>query len=181
MKAIVMQWLAIIGLCVLACITYGIVHDQVTARICVEYFTIGHPQIVPTADPTILGIVWGIVATWWVGVLLGMPLAAASRLGSRPVRSAWSLVRPVANLLGCCAVLALLAGTTGHLLAANGAVWLTGSWSTAVPADRHVLFLTNLWAHNASYAGGFVGGIVLIVRVWRSRGQKLTSKASVRS
>ncbi|MFO0941023.1 MAG: hypothetical protein U0930_09660 [Pirellulales bacterium] len=36
-------------------------HDQITARICIEYFTIGHPRIIPTDDPTILGIVWGIV------------------------------------------------------------------------------------------------------------------------
>jgi hypothetical protein len=49
-----MQWLAIVTLTILACITYGIIHDQVTARICLEYFTIGHPQIVPTDDPTVL-------------------------------------------------------------------------------------------------------------------------------
>ena len=46
-----MQWLAIVLLSVLTCVTYGIVHDQITARICVEYFTIGHPPVFDTDDP----------------------------------------------------------------------------------------------------------------------------------
>ena len=29
----------------LAAIVYGIVHDQVTAHLCVEYFTIAHPPV----------------------------------------------------------------------------------------------------------------------------------------
>jgi len=32
-----MQFLRIVVACVLAAIAYGIVHDQVTARVCVEY------------------------------------------------------------------------------------------------------------------------------------------------
>lgn len=87
-----MQFLAIIILSIFACITYGVVHDQITARICVEYFTIGHPQIIPTNDPTILGLVWGIIATWWAGAILGVPLAVIARIGPRPKRTASSLI-----------------------------------------------------------------------------------------
>jgi hypothetical protein len=83
-----MQWLAIVALSILACVAYGIMHDQVTARICVEYFTIGHPPVFGTESPTLLGIGWGIIATWWVGVILGVPLATAARIGGRPQRSA---------------------------------------------------------------------------------------------
>jgi hypothetical protein len=61
-----MQWLAIVALTILACMTYGIIHDQVTAPICVESFTIGNPQIVPIDDPTVLDLLWGVIATWWV-------------------------------------------------------------------------------------------------------------------
>ena len=50
-----MQWITIVLLSVLTCVTYGVVHDQITARICVEYFTIGHPQVFDTDDPTLLG------------------------------------------------------------------------------------------------------------------------------
>ena len=71
-----MESLKIILMAVAAAVLYGIMHDQITARVCVEYFTIGHPQlfVFPTDDPTLLGIGWGIVATWWVGLPLGIAL-----------------------------------------------------------------------------------------------------------
>ncbi len=168
-----MQWLAIIVLSILACVTYGIVHDQVTARICIEYFTIGHSQatIVPVDDPTVVGFIWGILATWWVGVILGVPLATVARSGSRPPKTVRSLIRPVAVLLGCNALLAVLVGCVGYLAASRGWIQLVGHIAERVPPEKHTVFLTDLWAHNASYAGGIVGGIVLMVRVWRSRGR----------
>lgn len=48
-----MESLKIILLYILAAIVYGICHDQVTARVCVEYFTIGHPPIFHTDSPTL--------------------------------------------------------------------------------------------------------------------------------
>lgn len=166
-----MQWIAIVIVSILACVTYGIIHDQITARICIEYFTIGHPQIVPTEDPTILGIVWGIVASWWVGVILGVPLATSARIGTRPKETAGSLARPIAILFACSAVLAVLAGFMGYVAASMGWVWLVGPIAENVPQEKHILFLVDLWAHGASYFGGFIGGLILIVWVWRSRHQ----------
>ena len=164
-----MQWLAIVTLSVLTCVTYGVVHDQVTARICVEYFTIGHPPVVPSDDPTILGCVWGVIATWWVGVLLGVPLATAARYGARPKRSVGSLVRPMLILLVCNGLFATVAGLVGYIAAASGWVRLLGRLANAVPADKHVAFLTDLWTHNASYVGGLIGGVSLMLWVWRWR------------
>jgi hypothetical protein len=166
-----MQFLAIILFCVGAAVVYGILHDQVTARVCVEYFTIGHPPIFPTEDPTLLGIGWGILATWWVGALLGVPLAVVARAGSRPPRTAASLILPVVLLLvvtGCCA---LVGGLVGWVLASNGVVFLLEPLASLVPREKHVAFLADLWAHLASYVAGFVGGIVLMVLVWRARGR----------
>ena len=71
--------------------------------LCVEYFTLGHPPVFPTMSPTLLGIGWGIIATWWVGLLLGIPLALAARAGGRPKREVRSLVRPVLTLLAAMA------------------------------------------------------------------------------
>jgi len=164
--------LAIVLVCVLAAVLYGIAHDQVTARVCVEYFTIGHPPVFDTEDPTLLGIGWGIIATWWVGVLLGVPLAVAARAGSRPRRSVDSLVRPIARLLAVMAASALVAGVAGWLLARSGVVVLLGPIARRLPPDRHVPFIAALWAHSTSYLVGFVGGMTLIVLVWRSRGRR---------
>lgn len=164
-----MKWAAILLMCVAACVFYGIVHDQITARICVEYFTIGHPPIFGTDDPTLLGLGWGVIATWWVGVLLGIPLASACRFGCWPKREPKSLLRPLFILMACSFALALLAGLAGWIAAANGWVFLVGLLADRVPVDRHVPFLIDLWAHNASYLAGFVGGIVLIVTVLLGR------------
>jgi hypothetical protein len=166
-----MQALAIIVLCTCTAIVYGILQDQVTARVCVEYFTIGHPRIFATESPTLLAVGWGVVATWWVGLLLGVGLALAARTGEWPKRDVRSLVKPLAILMGITAAFALLAGVVGYLLADAGAVILLEPLASRVPAEKHVAFLTDLWAHLASYLVGGVGGIVVIVRVWRSRGR----------
>jgi hypothetical protein len=160
---------AIILLSVAAAVTYGILHDQVTARICVEYFTIGHPPVFGTDDPTLLGLGWGVIATWWVGLLLGIPLALAARVGKRPKRTARQLIRPLAVMLACVAALATVAGCAGYLAARRGWIALVDPLASQVPADRHVPFLADLCTHLASYAGAFLGGILLCIVTYRRR------------
>jgi len=98
-------------------------------------------------------------------------LAVVARAGSRSKRSVRSLVRPVACLLVVMAACALAAGVVGWLLASSGAVVLVGPLAREVPADRHVPFLADMWAHSASYLVGLAGGMVVLVLVWRSRGR----------
>lgn len=167
-----MHFLAIVLMCIVAAIGYGIAHDQITARVCVEYFTIGHPPVFGTDDPTLLGLGWGVIATWWVGLILGVPLAVAARVGKRPKKTGRQLTRPVAVLLGETAVGAAAAGAIGWLAARAGLVTLIEPMATRVPADKHVAFLADLWAHSASYLIGTIGGVATIVRVWRTRGKQ---------
>ena len=164
-----MQTAKIILLSIAAAVVYGIVHDQITARICVEYFTIGHPDIFGTDSPTLLGLGWGVVATWWAGVLVGFPLAFASRLGSAPKRSARSLLIPIAKLLGVMAGCAVVAGLVGFCLATRGHILLDDRLARLIPPEKHRYFLADLWAHNASYLSGFVGGLLLAANIWRTR------------
>ena len=105
-----MASLKIIALGLCAAVGYGILHDQVTARICVEYFTVGHPRIIASDSPTLLGLVWGVVATWWVGLPLGAMLALAARAGSLPKLDALDLRASVLILVGVMAICAALAG-----------------------------------------------------------------------
>lgn len=170
-----MKSLGIVLMCIAAAAVYGVAHNQVSARVCVEYFTIGHPPIFRTDDPTLLGVGWGVLATWWVGLLLGVGLAIVARAGYRPQRSLGSLVGPVAVLLVAMAVSAAAAGMIGWMLASRGTVFLIGAIAANVPADKHVPFVADLWAHSASYLVGFLGGIVVMVRVWRSRSSNFNS------
>jgi hypothetical protein len=166
-----MNGFAIVVLCVLIACGYGIMHDQVTARLCIEYFTIGHPPLfsVPVDSPTLIGFAWGVIATWWVGLGLGIPLAAAARLGARPKRSARSLVLPLLTLAAIACLLAIAAGGIGYKLGVSNVVVLHEPLASDVEADKHPAFIANLFAHNMSYFVGTVGGIVLIAMTWRSR------------
>jgi hypothetical protein len=164
-----MQALGIVLVSILAAVVYGIVHDQVTARVCVEYFTIGHPPVFATDNPTLLGIGWGIIATWWVGAMLGVPLAIVARAGRFPKRDVKSLIRPIAILMTVNAICAALAGTIGYVAAKRGWLRLPDFVAISVPTDKQVPFMADLWAHNSSYAISFIGGMIVVAFVWRSR------------
>ena len=148
---------------------YGIAHDQVTARVCLEYFTVGHPPIFNTTSPTLLALGWGVVATWWVGLPLGLTLATAARVGRRPKFGVRSLVRPVGILLVIMGASALTFGLVGAALAARGSISLWEPLASRVPRSAHVRFLADLWAHNASYFVGFFGGLGVAGWVWVQR------------
>lgn len=152
-----------------ACVAYGIVHDQITARICAEYFTVFHPPVFGTDNPTVLGLGWGILATWWVGLFLGIPLAIVCRMGSLPKRSASDLVRPIGALMLVTGCAAAAGGLIGFVAATQDWIRLTGPLAAQIPSQKHVPFLVNLWTHNTSYCVGFLGGLVLISVIWRSR------------
>ena len=160
-----MESLKIILLCIVAAIVYGVLHDQVTARVCVEYFTIGHPPVFHTDSPTLLAFGWGVVATWWMGLILSIPAVLASRIGSWPKLAAVHLVRPIGHLLIVMAVSSLLAGIAGYFTARAGGAWLVGSLALRIPAAKHVTFVADLWAHSAAYGVGFFGGLVVCGRI----------------
>ena len=159
-----MESLKIVLASVLAAILYGVVHDQFTARICLEYFTVWHPPVFHTHSVTLLALGWGVIATWWMGALLGVPLAIVARAGSRPKLNVRDLARPIGFLLLAMAVIALASGLAGFY-------WgrLDQSVAAFLPQDMHQRFLADAWAHTASYASGLVGGLALCAVAYRER------------
>jgi hypothetical protein len=166
-----MKSLKIILLCILSAIAYGILFDQVTARICVEYFTVGHPPIFNTTSPTLLAVGWGVVATWWVGLILGILAALASRCGSLPKFDAIHLVRPIGILLAIMAITSLAAGLIGYQIATIGGLTLSNSFAIRIPREHHPLFFADAFAHLAAYGVGGLGGMLLCIWVWFRRRQ----------
>lgn len=152
-----------------AAILYGLIHDQITAHLAVEYFSVEHPPVLGgLTDPFLLGLVWGVLATWWVGLLLGIPLAVSARISPNrlPPLHARDLVRPIGILLVCMAVCAFLAGLTGWANALSGKPPHT--LRPALSAVR--------WAHNASYISGICGGFVLCAATFRRRLRLLSAE-----
>jgi hypothetical protein len=164
-----MEFAKIVLLSIAAAVCYGILHDQVTARICVEYFTVFHPPVFPTDDPTLLALGWGVIATWWLGAFLGVVLAVSARTGQRRKVTAGELVRPVLRLLAVMALSALLFGTTSYVLTRRGMIAPPVWVQEVLPQRSYCAFMADWWAHNASYAAATLGGIVLCVMTYRKR------------
>lgn len=172
-----MRSLEIVLLGLGAAIGYGIVHDQITARVCVEYFTIGHPRIIDSESPTLLGLAWGVVATWWVGLPLGAMLAVAARAGARPpldARDLWTSVMALVVVMGICAA---VAGFVGYEFTRKGRNAFPEDWAGAIPPEKQATFIGDLWAHTASYDVGIIGGAVVCVITWWRR-SRLASRAA---
>lgn len=154
------KFFLIILMCIAAAVVYGIVHDQATVRISREYFTVFHKDV-GISSPTLLGLYWGVLATWWVGAGLGVLVAGVSRLGGGPKVEPAEVLFPLVYLMLFTMVVAILAGIAGGIAGSNGWVFVTGDLREAIPAGRHTAFLINLWAHTASYGAGAIGGVFL--------------------
>ncbi|MFZ0921648.1 MAG: hypothetical protein WA020_01180, partial [Candidatus Acidiferrales bacterium] len=149
--------LKIILLAMVAAIGYGIVHDQITIRVCPEYFTVAHPHIFRTGSLTLIALGWGVVATWRAGLAAGIALALAARTGS-PEKFTWRrLVRPVLVLLLVMGASATLAGFMGHWMASTGRISSVQAWGSMLPVNEQAAFMADVFAHAFSYLVGGVG------------------------
>jgi hypothetical protein len=159
-----MQFLAIVLMSVAAAILYGVVHDQITIRVCLEYFTVFHPTILDDPSPTVLAAAWGVIATWWVGLPLGVLLAVAARRGAAPKRTAAELWPGLARLLLLMGSAAAIACAAGFLAHRQGWVEIPQAWASWIAPERHANFMAAWWAHNTSYGFAAIGGLWLVGR-----------------
>lgn len=178
----------IIGLGAASTIAYGIVHDQVTARICPEYFTKGfHERMmnnwqgVPLLDtcrellikhkdsPTIVAGIWGVVATWWVGIPLGVALALSARAGSLPKLKAKDLWGKILKSLMITGASSFVAGLIGYGLVKNDLVQLNASGVQGVPENKMAVFGADAFAHWAAYNVGALTALGLCLAILKER------------
>jgi hypothetical protein len=160
-------------MCVGLSIVYGVLHDQLTARAYLPYFTEWEPHAsmmqLNTNDPTWVGLAWGFAATWWVGLILGLPLALVSTSGSDNWWTWRRLTGYLSGLLVCVGGLAAL----GYLMSLANHLKVDPSLpGSAVPSGDTTsleLFTAVLVAHNISYIGGAAAGVVMIWMIFRIR------------
>jgi hypothetical protein len=163
-----LPFLRIVGCCMAVMIGYGIVQDQVTARLCPEYFTLGHPPIEGLTDPTLLGISWGFLGSWWGGLVLGLALAVCMRSGAAPPLPLNQFVWPLCLMLGGMAAVTTLGGIGTYYNAKLLGVSLGEPWASQIPPERHRGMLVVANAHFGTYGSGVVGGIAVCAwAVWK--------------
>lgn len=147
---------------------YAILNDLVTAHLCVEYFTVGHPDI-GLSEPIPLAFAWGFLASWWVALPAAVVLALAAAGGARPFVG-WPRVRRFLLTAGLAtAGLSAAAGLTGYLLARAGEIRLVGTLAENVPVEKHALFLADLWIHLTAYACAVLAVGLGAWALWRAR------------
>ena len=168
-----MHKLRIILICTLAAMAYGVLHDQITARICLEYFTIAHPPLFQTTSVTKLALCWGAAATAGIGLAFGAVLALVSQSAGSPPVPAGKLVPRIGRLLAAMGISALVAGCAGFYLSRWALIPFPAGLAEVIPAARHDRFIAVWFAHLASYLIGFTGSALLIGRVWKERGKPL--------
>jgi hypothetical protein len=163
----------IILLSIFAACSYGVVHDQITARLCIEYFTIAHPPLFHTTSPTLLALCWGVTSTAGIGAILGVVLAFVSQSRGKPPCSVAQLGRSILVLLIIMAAGAFSAGIAGHQLSHWGFISIPAPAPlvAAIPAHRHDRFMAVWFAHCASYLIGLSGAALLCFRIWQIRGR----------
>lgn len=164
-------WL-VLSAAVLAAV-FGALHDQLSYTVSAEYFTrFKFIQFafwgVDTMPPRLGAAVVGIIATWWVGLLAGIIVAAAGFRHRHPTamrRATWRAYRVLAS----CAVAAGLAGLVlGWLVfGPNEHAPYVDWWRPAGLVSPRRFYAVGMM-HNGSYLGGVVGTVAALVSQWQS-------------
>ncbi len=169
LKTSLMQTAKIILLSTCAATGYGIIHDQITARVCIEYFSVAHPALFHTQSPSLIAFGWGVVATFWIGLTFGCLLARASQSEGLPPIPISKLAKLIFVLLGTMALAATLAGIVGFELSHHSLISMPSPWVRTIPLSQDDRFMAVWFPHGASYLLGIVGGTFLILRIWNQR------------
>ena len=142
-------------------IAYGIVHDMVTAHVCVEYFTVFHPHLVNSNSPIVMALLWGVLATFWFGAGAGALLGIAALQDGCPrshPRSSCAGAQIALVVVFCLAMSALV----GVYEFAQTAPDKTPDW------DYRSRLISVGVTHAFSYAASTVAAFVVAVRImWR--------------
>ncbi len=157
---------------------YAAIQDQVSARLCPEYFTHFHNPIPGLTDPTLLGIVWGFLGAWWGGALFGYFVGIAGTIGKAPPLTLRQMVKPMlVTVLAVAGVTALVGGAVAIYADQLGVEidpWKAGP----VPKERQRALLVVCCYHLAAYASAVVASVACCVWVARARRTAMYSAPS---
>ncbi len=173
-----------INLAMVAAVLYGILNDQVTITLSPEYFTVFKRQQfgllleamgLMDAPPRLQAMAIGTAATWWFGLFLGVIVSLFGTLGRAPSLTTRGFIRVIGLVLAVAAMISVLFGAAGYVLAPRipgfGTASIVENWPFlhGIREQRRA-FAVGFW-HDEAYLGGVVGTVVacVYVRRWRRR------------
>ncbi len=148
---------------------YGMLMDQVSVRLCPEYFTVLHNPIPGLTDPTLLGMAWGFLGAAGGGVAMGYAAGLTATVGRKPPLATRELIRPMLLLVAGTATMTALTGAIVAIHAATFEIHLDPLFQKRIPVERHRALFTVACYHAAAYASAILGSVVLLVWIRRER------------
>jgi hypothetical protein len=146
-------------------IAYGVMLDQITIRVCPEYFTVARAPIFRSDSPILMAFGWGLKDMWWDGLAAGILFALAARAGF-PEKLTWRrFVRPALVLLLIVAASALLAGVAGYWMSSAGEIPSVQAWGLMLSVVEQRAFMADVFAHAISYLVGGAGSVIIALAV----------------
>jgi hypothetical protein len=156
MKRLALLPVALAFACIVAG-AYGAIHDQISYTVAPSYyhdFKFTQFAIAPTLHNRLGASIVGWNATWWMGLLIGLPIYIAGlfirengEFCRQYIRAA-ILVVSTALLIGLAALAIAFVSIDEHHLP---------TWMVGRPVRDPVAFARAGTMHNYSYIGGFVG------------------------
>ncbi len=145
--------------CVLLTVCLGIALDLVTANVAVTYFTVHHPHVIDSESPWAMALLWGVIASWWFGLIGGCLLAIINWFRAAPVGLILRKVAIACAVLWGCfmAILATIYSIGGLVpLAKRGPGFEDDRRLTAVAVT-----------HMGEYVLGGIVIVILMIWLWR--------------
>ena len=131
----------------LLAVAFGLLHDLFSSAMCKEYFTVHHPKIIESDHWLAMALLWGVIATWWVGTVGGAFLAVCTQVGRAPAVDAGTVVSLAAK---CAAAVLLLAPLTWLAVYAFGLNVLKSNHGTRT-TEHDVRLMASAIMHAQSY------------------------------
>jgi hypothetical protein len=154
----------VLGSTGLACLL-GVCLDLITANVAVEYFSVHHPRIVPTENPWVLAVVWGVAASWWFGAIAGVIVASINHRRQYPLEATRILKW---TFIACVVLWQTMIGILLAVLAVTSKIPLDERPAT-FEHDRRLIAVA--LTHQLEYVLGAVALLLIAVMTWRSNYQ----------
>ncbi len=165
-----MKWLLFPLLIAIACLVaglYGALHNQISYTVALEYFhVLKFPQFgIPADLHNRLGAaVVGVAASWWMGLVIGVPVMALGLRIQGNARYFRTGMRAIGLVIGISAICAI---TTLGLLTLIATPELAAQFNLPPSVTDRVAFLRAGAMHEGSYAGGLLGLLAALFYTYR--------------
>ena len=159
-----------------AAAAFGIVHNQISFTVGSSYFydvKFSQFGIDPLFQNRIGASVVGVLASWWMGLLMGIPafaLGAFTQKGRR--RYFYAGLRAIGIAISVAAIGAFVGLAFGHIADINA---LVGYLPMIDAFSDPIGFVRAAIMHEASYFGGAIGALSALYVMWRARAPRQIS------